>query len=196
MVFATSTREKACGSPGACGSEGAFSRLAQKQKILIVFEMNPTATPHRPRLLTWFLVLVYGLGLPGVAPAVVMSLASISHEHEVEVALGEGHVDVVLHHDDDHHEHVHGELAKLMTGIATHDDDDDHVLHFASSSDSANVGAAAFNLASASGVWTLWQPVSFQSVRPAREAMQRHAARPPPLAPIGVLCLRTTVLLV
>lgn len=158
--------------------------------------MHPSATTARPRCSAWLLVLVYLLGMPGIAPAAVASLAAISGEHEVRIAMGDGHVDVLLHHPDDHHAHVHGGLAEAITGIPAHDEEDDHLLHFANSSEALSISSTNLNVASATLVCVQWHGISFHPRRPAREAMQRHAARPPPLASIGMLCLRTTVLLV
>ena len=158
--------------------------------------MNPPATPPRLHHSAWLLLVVYLLGMPGIAPAAVASVAAISSEHEVRIAMGDGHVDVVLHHADDHHAHVHGGFAEAITGIGAHDEEDDHLLHFANSSDALSISSTSLNVASATLVSVQWHGISFQPIRPAREAMQRHAARPPPLASIGMLCLRTTVLLV
>lgn len=160
--------------------------------------MSPPVTSNRPRNAAWLLVLVYVLSIPGFAPAMVAELEAISSDHEVRVAFQNGHLDVVLHHDDNHHQHVHGTLTRLITGISAHNGDDDHVLHFADGSNVLGVSSTFFNVtaAAAAAACVPWHGVSFHPERPAREAIQRHAARPPPLVSMGMLCLRTTVLLV
>ena len=107
--------------------------------------MRPPAasTIAQPRYSAWLLVFVYLLGMPGIAPAAVASLAAISGEHEVRIAMADGHVDVLLRHDDAHHVHVHHGLARAITGITAHDAEDDHVLHFATGSDAVSSSDAA-----------------------------------------------------
>lgn len=157
--------------------------------------MNSPATPPRPRHSAWLLLVLYLLGMPGIAAAAVASLAAISGEHEVWIALSDGHVDVLLHHPDDHHAHVYGGLAEAITGIGAHDEEDDHLMHFANS-DALSISSMTLNVASATLVCVQWHDISLHPRRLACKAMQRHAARLPPHASMGMLCLRTTVLLV
>lgn len=141
------------------------------------------------------LVLVYWLSLPGLAPAMVSALEALDSDHEVQVTFEKGHWEVVLHHDADHHAHSHGKLTKLITGITAHDEDDDHVLHFADSSDAFSISKAVQVLTTAA-MLVPWQDTACYVPSHDRETMQHPAARPPPLASMGMLCLRTTVLLV
>lgn len=170
--------------------------------------MNRPATSTRPRYAAWLLVVVYWLSLPSVMPVTVGLLATVASGHEVEFGLEDGHFDLVLHHDDDDHDHEHndhkldehghehGELAKLLTGIAAHDDDGDHVLRFATSDEASGLSSTSFNLSPVPAICVPWKSIVCLPTRPACESMQRHAARPPPLASMGMLCLRTTVLVV
>ncbi len=162
--------------------------------------MNRASTSTLPRFAAWLLVVVYWFSLPSVMPVTVGLLATVASGHEVEFGLEDGHFDLVLHHDDDdhdhEHDHVHGELAKLLTGITAHDDDGDHVLKFAASDDASRLSSTSFNLSPVPAICVPWESIAFLPELPACEAMQRHAARPPPLASMGMLCLRTTVLVV
>jgi hypothetical protein len=158
--------------------------------------MTPTANSIRLRFAAWMLLLVYGLSLPGVVSAVLVSLAEISAEHEVQVVFHDGHLDIVLHHHDERHEQVHHGLAKLITGLSSHHLAGDHVLHFATTSESPFPSRAALHRAAAALPSLPWQGVSTHPARLVCEAMPTHAARPPPLTSSVLVCLRTTVLVV
>lgn len=168
-----------------------------------LLQMPPIAAPStamyvpsactRPRRTAWLLLVVYLLGLPGVIPDAMASLANLHGEHEVQVTLDGDHVDVVLHHDD--HGHEHGLPVKLITGITSLEDDDDHVLHFASSSAPCSITAVS-KLVPAVAVSVFWEGIAFSSAWTATAVMPWHAARPPPMASQAIRCLRTTVLVV
>ena len=156
--------------------------------------MNAPDYTARPRSPAWVLVLVYLLGIPGLVPAALASLVSASDEHEVHFAFTKGRCGLVLHHDDDHHRHVHGALTRLITGIAAHEDDEDHVLHVATTSDVRSTGNSVLNAPFAIAAFEPCHIVSFRSRCAVKEAVKRPMARPPPLTSVGMLCLRTTVL--
>lgn len=156
---------------------------------------HPTDVTH-PRYFAWLMVLVYFLNLPGVAPAALIGLVAIGSEHEVQVTFDQGHLDIVLHHIDDHHEHVHGELAKLMNGTTPHNHENDHVLHFATSNETRSITRTALNAVSVTAVCVLWQGIFIHPALTASEVLQRHAAGPPPGESLVLTCLRTTVFLV
>ena len=158
--------------------------------------MSSPSTPcTHPRRAAWLLLVVYLLGLPGVVPNAMASLAGQHGEHEVQVTLAGDHVDVVLHHGHEHHDDLHGLPVTLMPGITDHEDDGDHVLHFASNSAPCSI-AAASKLVPAVAVSVFWEGIALSSAWTATAVMPWHAARPPPMASQAIRCLRTTVLVV
>ena len=151
--------------------------------------MNRAADSLLSRLALWLVALVYGLSMPGVAPMLMVSLSSLTHDHPVEMVFDHGHLDLVLHHDEEptgHHEE----------GEVSHRHDQDHVLHFETDSEMRSTSSTRLGVAAPMAVHL----VSVEAFVPARlavsEEVRPQRGRAPPSVSAVMRCLRTTVILV
>lgn len=162
--------------------------------------MSPRCTSKPSRLASWLLVLVCVFSLPGFSPLVVATLATLMSDHAIEIALDHGHLDVVVHHHSDESHANDLALEEDVIGIRSHTDDHghhhDHVLHFENNSVLRHSNDRVGQLIFIAAAWSLWHSVSLLPLHRVSEIRQNQALRSPPPIPLGILCLRTTVLLV
>jgi hypothetical protein len=151
--------------------------------------MNRAADSLLSRLALWLVALVYGLSMPGVAPTLMVSLSALGDDHPVEMVFDHGHLDLVLHHDEEPTGHDE-------EGAVSHQHDQDHVLHFESDSEMRSTTSTRLSVAAPMSVHL----VCVEAFVPARlavsDAVRPQWGRAQPGASAVMRCLRTTVILV
>lgn len=128
-------------------------------------------------------------------------LALVDGGHQVRIEAGDGYFDLVMHHDrgDDPspsalHGHDEDPTSTWFAVIA--DADDDHVIHFESSSPFSNKDAAALNGLQSPGLAPVWLVDAHSPAKSRAEAPKIQPGHPPPGGPMLMIRLRTTVLVV
>jgi hypothetical protein len=158
--------------------------------------------PGRRRRLTGILALGL-LVLANFQPALINTalwlVEAHGHDHHVMVRADGNHLDVMLSHPADHEPAAHHEssLGLLAAFFSTHDHEGDvHVLHFYHSDvlDQMRARAGICQALTPQGSWLATDLTTVIASLPS--SFPAVAARPPPALAAGLLCLRTTVLLI
>jgi hypothetical protein len=150
-------------------------------------------------LLALGLVVLMNLQTAFVATAIWLATTH-GHEHQIAVHADGNQLKVRLAHSDDlaTTDHDHEPLSPFVAALlSTHGQDgNEHVLHFGAGEVPDQIKTANVITPSHPQQWTLPFTSLKSTVTVAETTPPESAARPPPRLTAGLLCLRTTVLLI
>lgn len=187
--------------------------LVQTKYVLdrMLFINKPCASvsknmPNQIGSFQWFagllgLCLLVFINLqPAFVATAIWLTAAHGHEHQVTVHADGNHLDVRLSHTNlqEATDHEHEQSLPLVIALySAHDhEENDHVLHFSASDVPDQIKCGKVIAPSFPQQWAVQTTSLTITTLASTIAAPESAARPPPSLAAGLLCLRTTVLLI
>lgn len=160
--------------------------------------LHRTLRPLWARLAGLVCLLAWFAATPSLLPSAVAVLGFLDGQHRVTFAERDGHVAVVLRHENGAtpRAHYHSPVAAVLTVLAQcSTPTQDHVLKFARTDD-ARLMPLAVPLAAVAADLPLPAERFVLLPLPQTAKAPGFAPRPPPTGTFALVCLRSTTLLV